>query len=462
MSSRELGTDALNTKRRKHRSFRYLRKLKKKEQTEILNAREQKILKELEQIYPLCGLKSAMKKLNNVEDDITDQDLAIVIRFVDIFSSVSLHPSIVGSKVAEIAKIVNQHKHTKTCRKYLTICRFKFPKLPFYKTLIARPPDKSLSLEDRKTLEDKYGAILKKVKECLNDKDEINRILAVYPKEAEGNLSETIEGRNKRIDALLVSAGLTSVEEKQLYQEALEYSSAGYSIVMARDIDEIYVNSYNPEITRAWNGNTDFQICLDFYAIITYICEYITKDDTGIIKVLVNTLKANDCDDLKQKMILLMNTWIKHRQMGEAEAVYRLVPEFKFRDSDTKCVFVQTCPRTERSKILKNATDKPEYANMPKVYVDNNDTEYIEQYDINSKYERLPKEEISILKTISFSQFVKIYEPCWGKRSNGDTVEVEDKVFEEPNIDVYTQEVSATLLALMPHITNSSDLIFRL
>ena len=126
---------------------------------------------------------------------------------------------------------------------------------------------------------------------------------------------------------------------------------------MARDIDELYVNSYNPEITRAWNGNTDFQICLDFYAIITYITEYYAKDDTGLVKILVNTLKASECETLRDQMKLLMNTWVKHRQMGEAEAVYRLTKEFHFRESDTKCVFVQTCPRKERSKLLKRQTN---------------------------------------------------------------------------------------------------------
>ena len=159
-------------------------------------------------------------------------------------------------------------------------------------------------------------------------------------------------------------AGLKTKEEKQKYQAALEYSSSGYKIVMARDIDELWVNSYNPEITRAWNGNTDFQICLDFYAIITYITEYYTKDDSGVVKVLVNTLKASECEDIKAKMKLLMNTWIKNRQMGEAEAVYRLAKEFRFRDSDTACVFVQTSRRCERSKILKNVTGKPEYKHM--------------------------------------------------------------------------------------------------
>ena len=77
------------------------------------------------------------------------------------------------------------------------------------------------------------------------------------------------------------------------------------------------------QVTRAWGGNTDFQICLDFFAIVTYITEYYAKDDTGVLKTLVNTLKASGSTDLKKEMRLLANCWIKNRQMGEAEAVYR-------------------------------------------------------------------------------------------------------------------------------------------
>ena len=226
-------------------------------------------------------------------------------------------------------------------------------------------------------------------------------------------------GREQRIDAVLDKAGLNSNEEKQKYQAALEYSSSGYKIVMARDIDELWVNSYNPEIARAWDGNTDFQFCFDFYAIITYITEYYTKDDTGVIKVLVNTLKATDSDNMKDRMKLLMNTWIKNRQMGEAEAVYRLTKEFHFRDSDAVCVFVQTSRRSERSKILKNVTGKPEFKHMKKITVDKQeDIEYVEQYDINSKYDRRPKEELTHLNDLSFSQMAKMYRSYWGKSSN--------------------------------------------
>ena len=63
---------------------------------------------------------------------------------------------------------------------------------------------------------------------------------------------------------------------------------------------------------------------------------------------MVDTLKASESTELREQMKILSNTWIKNRQMGEAEAVYRLIREFCFRDSDAKCVFVQTCPRNER------------------------------------------------------------------------------------------------------------------
>ena len=100
---------------------------------------------------------------------------------------------------------------------------------------------------------------------------------------------------------------------------------------MARYIDEIWVDSHNPEITEAFNANTDVQICIDFYAIITYITEYFVKDDSSCVAgQLLNSLKQNEDEDLKEKMKILMNCWVKNRVMGQTEAVYRLVKDFQY------------------------------------------------------------------------------------------------------------------------------------
>ena len=106
---------------------------------------------------------------------------------------------------------------------------------------------------------------------------------------------------------LLSLANLKSEEEIQLYEEALMFSTAGFSVVLERDIDEIYVNSYNPEWARAWNGNTDLQVCLDYFAVITYISEYYSKDDTGLMSKLLDMLKGSNYETLKDKTALPYN-----------------------------------------------------------------------------------------------------------------------------------------------------------
>ena len=168
------------------------------------------------------------------------------------------------------------------------------------------------------------------------------------------------------------------------------------------------------------------------------------------MKNLTATMKASGVDDLQDQMKLLMNTWIKNRQMGEAEAVFRLTKEYHFRESDTKCVFIPTCPRSERSKILKNVTGKPEYRNFEKIIVENqNEIEYVEQYDINSKYERRDKETFPTLKQLSSSQMVKMYEASWGKKKgkNADKVSCDDE--EENNSDTENE-----LKDMCRHIAN--------
>ena len=155
--------------------------------------REQELLEDLKLIYPLYGLKNSLRKLNNGEE-VTEEEIATVVAFTDTFSTVSLHPAIVGCVVAGIAEKVNQHHHTKTCRKYQTVCRFKFPKLPAYVTIIARPPDKKVSTEEKKSLEAKHDAIIKKVREVLDNDDAMKSIIEEHPKESETTVAEATKG----------------------------------------------------------------------------------------------------------------------------------------------------------------------------------------------------------------------------------------------------------------------------
>ena len=46
--------------------------------------------------------------------------------------------------------------------------------------------------------------------------------------------------------------------------------------------------------------------------------------------------------------------------MGEAEAIYKLMPNLKMKDSNVGCVFLQTGTKEERSKFLMSVDNDRE------------------------------------------------------------------------------------------------------
>lgn len=176
----------------------------------------------------------------------------------------SIHPSVHGKELSNIAKAVNLHKHTKTCTKYGgSKCRFKFPKFPSLKSVLSRPFPEGYSEQEKEERIVYYEKILTKVKNVLTDEVLMRQILSKYDKSNED--LETLERNRKiRLNELLSQAKLSNAE-KDDYENALKYSKSGYNVILKRDLDEVMVNSFNPEWTLAWDGNTDVQIALDFF-----------------------------------------------------------------------------------------------------------------------------------------------------------------------------------------------------
>ena len=91
--------------------------------------------------FPLFGLSSAFKKFQTNEELLPHEENA-VIRFSDKFTTCTLNSSTLkmmtddeklkasSDELADLVRQVNRHGHTKSCRKYDTICRFNFPKFP--------------------------------------------------------------------------------------------------------------------------------------------------------------------------------------------------------------------------------------------------------------------------------------------------------------------------------------------
>ena len=282
-------------------------------------------------------------------------------------------------------------------------------------------------------IQKKYSEILTRVKEVINDKEIINSILEEWPKDLDISVELYEENRQKRIVKLLNIAGYHSEDEIQLYEEAFKFSTPGYSLNMERDIDEIFVNSYNIEWARTWNGNTDLQICFDYFAVITYITEYYCKDDTGMMTKLIEMLKNSECETLKEKMILVMNTFISARQMGECEAYYKIMPDFHLKDSNVATVFVPTSRKELRSKFMIRVDEKEKYNGREKKKIHDKEGWYVEKYDVIDKYIRRDKrckasDEVcpaQFLKMFSTSHEMKIKKKLCKHENTSDKVKIE-------------------------------------
>lgn len=61
------------------------------------------------------------------------------------------------------------------------------------------------------------------------------------------------------------------------------------------------INNSNPEWIKAWNANMDMQICLDCYAVITYITDCYMKDESGTIEHIRKALESEGNDSLREK-----------------------------------------------------------------------------------------------------------------------------------------------------------------
>ena len=245
-----------------------------------------------------------------------------------------------------------------------------------------------------------YREILNKVKEVLEDNELIETIMQNYDKKTE--TKETYEmNRKKRILQLLEVAQVSEFD----YVNALSYQRVGYSYHQKRDIDEIYINSYDPEWILAWDGNIDKQPTFDFFGVTTYVTEYYAKDDTGTMEVLKQAVESNPDDTIKEKMKKIAGTFLSHRQIGEAEAIYKLLPDLLLKNSNVSCQWLFIGQKEDKFKRMRKA-DEDDKDHKSLVKLDGVDGLWYEQPDFLSKYKRR-SDELEKMGYIHFGKMMR-------------------------------------------------------
>ena len=206
-------------------------------------------------------------------------------------------------------------------------------------------------------------------------------------------------------------------EQNKNYEDALSYSfKKGYAVNIKRDVDEIFTNTYNPLWLQAWNANMDMQICLDFFAVITYITDYYMKDETGVVKDIKEALSQDDSGDLKAKLNLVKNTFLTHRQVGESELYYKMFKTLHLADSNVTCEYVPTGFPKDRSRFMQQVDAADGYKTENMEYIEGREGKlYVEKSGMLDKYQRI---HFALKRKLSYSQFVKRYKPARGEPKN--------------------------------------------
>ena len=348
-------------------------------------------------------LSDAFHKLRHNER-LTEDDKDAIAKLTDIFITCSTNPSLVTQETVDIVKEVNCHCCTSKCA---SACKYGFPRFPLKDTImIDKNEPKNSTVEDKEKILNREN-ILRKVREVLKDDDKLETIFKKYPEKGE-TLEDDYYFRSQRIEELLKVAGDISYEDYVISLKCMKNN--GSTVLIRRDIDEIYVNNYNQEWITNWNANMDIQIVLDYFGLITYVTDYWAKADEGLTPILREAAKQLKAEpEQKKRAQEMANTFISHRQMGEAEAYYKILPNLTLKYSNVDTVFVPTDKKELRSRFLMKIDDTHENFLLGTTVKGGREGRFLEKRDIIDKYCRRDLDLNEHLKNLCLSQFAKMY-----------------------------------------------------
>ena len=85
--------------------------------------------------------------------------------------------------------------------------------------------------------------------------------------------------------------------------------------------------------------------------------EYFTKDESGTAEVLKQVIDNNPDDDTKEKMKKISSTFLSHRQIGESEAFYKLLPDLLLKNSNVTCQWLPLGRKKDRYTRMRRVDE---------------------------------------------------------------------------------------------------------
>ncbi|XP_071965644.1 uncharacterized protein [Antedon mediterranea] len=265
----------------------------------------------------------------------TDKDNE-VINFVDKYISCAVPCETVDRELNEIVKSVQIHskRHSKSCKKKGTNCRFNFPRQPSGNTFVMRP-----------TIVDKDN----------DDNDENKQAMELLTSVKD---AVTNEETYKNAIELFQNLGIT----QSAFEKANNCVATEEKIVIKRNPQDVWVNQYNPSLLRAWNANMDIQYITNVYACIIYVIGYMSKSEREMGLLLnhaASEVKEGN-EDARQSLRKLGNVYMNNREVSAQESIYR-VCSLRLKECSRKVEFIPVGPNPVRMSlplsVIKNKED---------------------------------------------------------------------------------------------------------
>ena len=333
-----------------------------------------------------------------------------------------------GLRIIEIVKACQMHHHTKSCSKRgcKGTCRFRFPKFPMWETILTKGMVDDKDEDQKKERIERQRALLESVMNVLEESDIVDDIMNDYDKNNE-SIEEYRKNRKERILKILEIA---NVDPDDYVMALKESSRKGINVILARDIDELYVNNYCPEWLEAWNGNIDTSPVFDFFAVVTYVTEYFTKDESGTSMLLVQASKQIKNLPRRDQLKEMKNKFLTHRQMGISEAFMKILPEMRLKNSNIKTLFLHLGKKDEMQRFLTRGDPRQDYNGQDLIKIEDREGLYYEKPNMLDKYLR---RDMSEWEKLCYPQYAKMYDPANIKKREGEEEEDDDFENEDNN-----------------------------
>ncbi|XP_073323364.1 uncharacterized protein [Pagrus major] len=281
-------------------------------------------------------------------DKNTDEE---VVKFIDQY--VTCEKPAQDETLLDIVTSVQQHskRHSKSCKKNKTVCRFNFPKPPSAKTFISREVGEEDGTKSCKCKVDQAQKLDSCA--CKNEgqkKPEIMKkeiAVAIMTK-----IKTALSDENASFDSveqLFRHLGLNQT----VFEAAYNRVGRKTHVVLKRQANEVWINQYSKPLLKCWNANIDIQYVVDAYACVVYIISYISKAEKEMGLLLGNAQREaakEGNSSAKDALKNLGSVYLHNRDVCAQEAVYRLT-NMHLKECSRKVVFVPVGENTVRMSL---------------------------------------------------------------------------------------------------------------